>query len=147
MVLSCTITTICIIYHVKRLSTHVCLLLQDLGKLLSERRLGCRDRLPAITGPRDPSQECSQLQLLHSPLGHCDMLFLQHACLELCNMHVQNILTCFFVQHACSSWLQSTWPLFPDAASARRSSVGDRRVQSGALTASPVSQLDCAQPR
>ena len=43
------------------------------------------------------------------------MLFLQHACLELCNMHVQNILTCFFVQHACSSWLQSTWPLFPDA--------------------------------
>ena len=40
---------------------------------------------------------------LTPPIYSCT-LFLQHAYLELCNLHVQNILTCFFLQHAC--WLQ-----------------------------------------
>ena len=30
-----------------------------------------------------------------------DMLCLQHACLQLCNMHVRMMLTCFVLQHAC----------------------------------------------
>ena len=29
------------------------------------------------------------------------MLCLQHACLQLCNMHVRMMLTCFVLQHAC----------------------------------------------